>query len=159
MYKSVNIRLKPLVISLLISLGTGGLSALLTRNEMEHYKALNQPPLAPPAMVFPIVWGILFTLMGISAYLVYISHSKEKKRALILYGVQLVMNFAWTLIFFNRHAYLLAFIWLVALWLVILAMIIDFFKVRPLAGWLQIPYLLWVAFAGYLNIMIYFLNK
>ena len=153
------IKVKPLVISLLISLGTGTLSGLLTMNSMDHYKEINKPVLSPPGFLFPIVWGILFTLMGISAYMIYVSDCKNRKRALTLYGIQLGVNFVWPLIFFIAQEYLIAFIWLVALWILVFFMIIMFYRCKPLAGYLQIPYLIWLTFAGYLNIMIFLLNR
>ena len=127
-------------------------------NAMDDYRALNQPPLSPPSSVFPIVWTVLFILMGIASYFVYVSDSQYKKTALILYGVQLAMNFLWTLIYFNAGAYLFAFVWLVALWCVIIATTVIFWAIKPLAGVLMLPYILWVTFAGYLNFMIYRLN-
>lgn len=153
------IKWKPLIICLLIPLAVGGLSALLTMGSMEIYGALKQPPLSPPGFLFPIVWSILFILMGISSYLVYISDSKNKTKALIIYAVQLVFNFFWTIIFFNMQSYLFAFIWLVILWILIIAMIVSFWKISKPAALLQIPYLLWVTFAGYLNLGVYLLNK
>lgn len=153
------IKWKPLIVCLLIPLAVGGLSALLTMGSMEIYGALKQPPLSPPGFLFPIVWSILFILMGISSYLVYVSDSKNKTKALIIYAVQLVFNFFWTIIFFNMQSYLFAFIWLVILWILIIAMIISFWKISKPAALLQIPYLLWVTFAGYLNLGVYLLNK
>ena len=155
MSKSHTIQLKPFVISLLISLGVGGLSALLTKDNMDIYKNLKQPALAPPS----IVWTILFILMGISAYLIYVSDSYQKKNALIIYGVQLLINFLWPIIFFNYQNYLFSFVWLIFLWVIIIRMIIAFYKISKPAAYLQIPYLLWVTFAGYLNLAIFLLNK
>ncbi|MEL7658655.1 MAG: TspO/MBR family protein [Bacillota bacterium] len=148
-----------MVISILISLGVGGLSALLTRNSMDVYKDLVKPELAPPSWVFPVVWTVLFILMGISAYLVYISDSLYKNSALKIYAAQLVVNFFWTIIFFNLEMYLLAFFWLILLWILIVLMIASFYKVNKTAAYLMIPYLLWVTFAGYLNLSIYLLNR
>lgn len=152
------IKLKPLIISLVIALGVAGLSALFTMNSMDVYSELVQPPLAPPSIVFPIVWTVLFTLMGISAYLVYVSEDRDRKPALYVYALQLAFNFIWSIIFFCIQAYLVAFIWLILLWALILAMIILFYRASKPAALLQIPYLLWVSFAGYLNLMIYILN-
>ena len=153
------IKWKPLIICLLIPLAVGGLSALLTMQSMEIYGNLNQPPLSPPGFLFPIVWAVLFILMGISSYLIYVSDNQNKKRALTIYTVQLFFNFVWSLIFFNMQAYLFAFIWLVMLWLFIIAMIVSFWKISKPAALLQIPYLLWVTFAGYLNLGIFLLNR
>lgn len=152
------IKLKPLLASLVISLGMGGLSALLTQNAMEQYGGLRQPPLSPPGWLFPAVWFVLFVLMGVAAYLVWMRDSTGRNGALILYGAQLVFNFFWTLIFFNLQNYALAFFWLLALWLLILLTTLQFFKETTAAGWLLVPYLAWVAFAGYLNAGVWLLN-
>ncbi|HIW22291.1 MAG: TspO/MBR family protein [Acutalibacter sp.] len=152
------IKLKPLAVSLFIALGTGGLSALLTQGAMERYRELEQPPLSPPGWVFPVVWSALFVLMGIAAYLVWMRDSTGRNGALALYGLQLALNFCWTLIFFNLQNHALAFFWLLLLWLVILLCTLRFFKETPAAGWLMVPYLIWVAFAGYLNAGVWLLN-
>ena len=113
-------------------------------------------------ILFPIVWGILFVLMGISSAIVYEKRETDKEasqEALKVYALQLAVNFSWTIIFFNMQAYLFAFIWLIVLWVLIILMIIKFKKISPTAAYLQIPYLLWVTFAGYLTLMIYLLNK
>ena len=152
------IKLKPLAVSLFIALGTGGLSALLTRDAMERYGELEQPPLSPPGWVFPVAWSALFVLMGVAAYLVWMRDSTGRNGALALYGLQLALNFCWTLIFFNLQNHALAFFWLLLLWLVILLCTLRFFKETPAAGWLMVPYLIWVAFAGYLNAGVWLLN-
>lgn len=155
-------KIKPYVISIAIALGTGGLSALLTSGNMDIYSRIEQPPLAPPSILFPIVWTILYALMGISAAMIYKEKDKkpdEVRNALIVYGISLVFNFFWSIFFFNMQAYLFAFIWLVALWVLILITIIRYYQIKPLAAYLQIPYLVWVTFAGYLNLAIYLLNK
>lgn len=154
-------KIKPFVISIAISLGVGALSALLTRNSMDIYSEIVQPPLAPPSILFPIVWTVLYVLMGIGAALVYNrkdENPREAQNALVVYAVNLFLNFFWSIIFFNMRAFLFAFIWLLLLWAVILIMILKFRKVSPLAAYLQIPYLVWVTFAGYLNLAIYILN-
>lgn len=155
----MTIRLKTLLKSLGISLGVGILSALFTMGSMKVYKTINQPALSPPSWLFPVVWTILFILMGISAYNVYESDSIYKDISLKVYGVQLVVNFLWSIIFFNGRLYLFSFIWLLLLWSLIIVMIFLFYKVKPIAGYLQIPYLIWVTFAAYLNFMIYILNR
>lgn len=149
---------KALLISLLISLGVGALSGILTRNSVEVYGKLNLPPLSPPSWVFPVVWTILFVLMGISSYIVYMSKSPNTKGALAVYILQLAVNFIWPLIFFDAQAYLFAFIWLIFLWLLVVLMINMFYKISPLAAILQIPYLVWLTFAAYLNLMVVILN-
>lgn len=152
------IKLKPLAVSVLIALGVGGLSALLTNSSMEHYGQLKQPPLAPPGWLFPIVWTILFLLMGIAAYLVWMQNDPDRKTALTLYAVQLGFNFFWTIIFFNLRSYGLALVWLIALWVLILLTVRYFYKSTPAAGILLVPYLLWVTFAAYLNAGVWLLN-
>lgn len=155
----LSIKWKPLLLSILISLGVGGLAGFLTKGSMDMYNSLILPSLSPPPVVFPIVWTILFLLMGISAYLIAVSNSPDKQKALIYYGVQLAVNFLWPIIFFNWNAYLFAFIWLVLLWVLIVLMIRSFYPINKAAAYLQIPYLLWVTFAGYLNLAVYLLNR
>ena len=155
----MKVKWKELIVSIAISLGVGALSGYLTKNSMSLYQELVKPPLTPPGWIFPIVWTILFALMGLSAYLIYVSDSKEKNQALQIYAIQLMLNFIWSLAFFNMQAYLLAFVILILLWISIIAMIKVFYEINPLAGKMQVPYLLWVTFAGYLNLAIYLLNK
>lgn len=155
----MHISWKPLLISIGISLFTGGLAGFLTQNSMEIYAQLNQPPLSPPGWIFPIVWTILYILMGISAYLIYESSSPHKEKALTIYGWQLFFNFLWSIVFFNLQNILLALVILIILWILIIVMIKSFKQISPLAAWLQIPYLLWVTFAGYLNLMLLILNS
>lgn len=151
---------KRLIICLAIPLVVGGAAGLLTMNSMEAFEALNQPPLSPPGWLFPVVWTVLYVLMGIASYLVSVSDAphKEKARALWTYGIQLAFNFLWPIAFFNLKWYLFAFLWLVILWILILITALRFGRIRKPAGYLLVPYLLWVAFAGYLNLGIYLLN-
>lgn len=152
---------KSLLTNLVISLGTGLLAASLTRGGIATYMEFEQPPLSPPAIVFPIVWTILYILMAVSAYLVYESTADKeiKDQALSIYIYQLFFNFLWPIVFFNFQNYLLAFGVLLILWILIIQMIKVFYQINPLAAKLQIPYLIWVTFAGYLNLGVYFLNK
>lgn len=152
------VKYKPLAVSLAISLGVGGLSALVTKDSMEKYAFLDQPPLSPPGWVFPVVWTVLFILMGVAAYLVWIENGPEQKRMLTLYGVQLAFNFFWSVIFFNGQMFALAFFWLLILWGLILATLLSFRKKNKTAGNLLIPYLAWVTFAAYLNAGVWYLN-
>ena len=140
--------------------GVGFLAGWLTREGTEIYKSVIQkPPLSPPSIVFPIVWAILFALMGIGAARVYLSpKTPERSMGLNIFIVQLVVNFLWSLIFFNIQAYGFAFFWLLLLWGLILWMILTFRKTDTLAALLQIPYLLWVTFAAYLNFGVWQLN-
>ena len=153
------IKLKSLIISLVLSLGVGGLASLATRDSMDVYQYINLPPFAPPSSLFPIVWTILYILMGISAYGVYESESKYKSSALSLYGIQLIVNFIWPLLFFNGRMFSAAFVCLMILWLLVIFMIIQFYKVKPWTAWLQIPYLIWLTFAAFLNWNVFILNR
>ncbi len=148
---------KKLIINLAIPLAVGGLSALSTMGSMENFEALNQPPLSPPGWLFPVVWTVLFILMGIASYLVSVS-GKQTDVAYKFYALQLVFNFLWSIIFFNFENYLFAFVWLIALLVLIVITAVRFYRINKWAGYLFIPYLLWVIFAGYLNLAIYVLN-
>ena len=154
----MKIKWKELIIAIAIPLAVGGLAALITRNSMDMYDSVTKPPLAPPAILFPIAWGVLYVLMGISSYIIYNSNSALKSSALLIYAVSLVVNFVWPILFFNMQAFLASFLWLVLLWVLVLLTILQYRKISPLAAYLQIPYLLWLTFAGYLNFMIYILN-
>lgn len=116
-----------LIIAILIPFAVGALSSLLSGRM--SYAGLDKPPLAPPAYVFPIVWSILYVLMGISSYLIYASDSAEKRNALTAYAVQLVFHFFWSILFFGRSQYLFAFVWLLALIILIGIMIYRFYKI------------------------------
>lgn len=153
----LKIQWKKLILCLVLPLAVGGLSAFLTQDSMKMFETIQKPPLSPPGWLFPIVWTILYLFMGIASYLV-LTFSKSNQTALTLYGIQLVFNFIWPLIFFNRQQYLFAFIWLILLWILILATIIQFDLISKPAKYFMLPYLLWVTFAGYLNFAIYLLN-
>ncbi|MBR3995921.1 MAG: tryptophan-rich sensory protein [Clostridia bacterium] len=155
-------KIKPYVVSILIALAIGGLSALLTMDSMDIYSEIVTPPLAPPGFLFPIVWTILFILMGISAAMIYTSDNgtaQEKSTALRIYAASLAVNFLWSIIFFNFRAYLTAFAVLLLLLMLVIKTIFEYKKIEPVAAYLQIPYALWVTFAGYLNFAIWILNK
>ena len=152
------IRWKPLIVNLAIAFGVEAVSALATRDSMQVYQTLQKPPMSPPGAVFGIVWSVLFFLMGISAYRVYQSGAPGTKRALTVYGVQLLVNFLWSIFFFNLQAYWFAFVWLVFLWVLVLWMSILFFHADRTAGLLQIPYLIWLTFSGYLSFGVALLN-
>jgi benzodiazapine receptor len=153
--KSVNKSV--LTISILIPLAVGALSALLSGNSAS-YSTLNKPSLSPPSYVFPIVWTILYILMGISAYLIYSSKNENSIKALRLYALQLFFNFFWSIIFFGLSQYFFAFLWLIILIFLIIMMIKQFYLIDPIAAYLQIPYLLWCIFAAYLNFSIFLMN-
>ena len=153
---------KPYILSCAIALAVGGFSALLTKDNMDMAKDYIMPPLSPPGAVFPIVWSILYILMGIASAIVYQRRTAmpyKAKSALTVYGASLIFNFFWSIIFFNLHAFLASFIWLVILWILIILCIKKFYPFSKTASYLMFPYLLWVTFAGYLNLMIYILNR
>lgn len=152
---------KTYVIAILITEGVGALSGWLVRDATELYATvIAKPPLSPPGMVFPVVWGILYALLGIGVARIWLaSHSAERKTALRVFAAQLIFNFFWSLIFFNLQSYGVAFLWLAVLWGLILWMIHAFDSVDPWAAKLQIPYLVWVTFAGYLNLGVWLLNR
>ena len=156
----MQINKKALFVAIVIPLLVGALAAFLTADSMTAFMQLNKPPLSPPGFLFPIVWTILYTLMGIASYPVYSSNAKQEdiNDALTVYGLQLVVNFFWSIIFFNLEWYLFAFFWLLLLWVLILYTILLFYRISKPAAYLLIPYLIWVTFAGYLNLGIYLLN-
>ena len=139
----------------------GGLSGWLTRQGSKHFaEAVAQPPLSPPAIVFPIVWTGLYALMGIGAARVALTpRSRERSQGLNLMVAQLVVNFFWSLIFFNAQRYGFAFFWLLLLLGLVLWMTLVFRKTDRLAALLQLPYLAWLAFAAYLNLGVWYLNR
>ena len=138
----------------------GALAGWISAGGIEVYSALaNKPPLTPPQWVFPVVWSILYALMGISAARISLTPpSKERNRGLNLFTAQLIVNFFWPLLFFNAQAFGFALIWLILLWVLVLAVILTFRKIDKTAAWLLIPYLLWLTFAVYLNAGVYILN-
>ena len=143
---------KPLSVSLLISLGTGVIAGFLTSRSTEKYQEMYHPPLSPPGWIFPIVWLILYTLMGISAYRIYMKNPKAE--ALKLYLIQLAVNFLWSIFFFNLGWQLFAAVWILLLWYLVFLLIKEFARIDPGAAKLLIPYLIWLTFAAYLNIVI-----
>ena len=151
----MKINWKKLLISLAIPLAVGGLAALLSGG-MSGYGNLAQPPLSPPGWLFPIVWSILYLLMGYSAYRIW--QKGDAKKPLLLYAAQLFLNFLWPIVFFRQQWYWAAFAVLLGLWLLIFLTMQAFTKKDELAGDLMLPYLLWVSFAGYLNLGVALLN-
>lgn len=142
------------------ALAVGGVSALLTQEGMQAFAALNQPPLSPPGWLFPVVWTILYVLMGIGMAIVWRETSgRERRRATEAWALQLAVNFFWTILFFRLEARLLAFFWLVLLLVLAARMARIFEQHSRLAAQLQLPYLAWLAFAGYLNFAVWLLNR
>ena len=144
-----------------ITLFIGALSAFLSRKGMENFQeTVTQPPLSPPMLLFPIVWTILYALMGIGAARIRLTPpSPERNRGINLFIAQLIVNFFWSPIFFNAQAYGFAFLWLLLLWGLVLWMILTWRRIDPLAAKLQIPYLIWLTFAAYLNFGVWLLNR
>lgn len=153
-------KLKVYGLFILITEAVGTVAGLLTTLGMEKYSAVEKPALTPPEIVFPIVWTILYALMAVGAARVWLTEeSEEKDKGLKLYIVQLGMNFLWSILFFNFQAYGFSFFWLLGLLLVIVLMTLTFYKSDRISAYLQIPYILWVSFAGYLNFMVWLLNR
>lgn len=145
------------IISILIPLLAGTLSALFSGN-MQSYTTINKPSFSPPAVLFPVVWTILYIIMGISSYLIYTAYHPKVTKALRLYAIQLIMNFFWSILFFRQEWILGAFIWLILMIIVIFVMTYHFCQIRPIAAWMQVPYIAWCLFAAVLNYSIYKIN-
>lgn len=139
----------------------GALSGFLTRQNVAIYaETITKPPLSPPGIVFPVIWAFLYLLMGIGAARIWLAHSsKARSEGLLFFFIQLTLNFFWSIIFFNLQRFSFAFLWLLAMWAAILYMICMFRKADRPAAWLQVPYLVWVTFAGYLNLGVWLLNR
>ena len=164
MDKRVNIF--KMFVAIVIPITVGMLSSFITKDAMMSFNAMKKPPLAPPGILFPIAWTILYILMGISSYIIFVYDAKNdttslniKNKCLSLYVIQLVFNFLWSVIFFKFKLYIFAFAWLVILWILVFKLILDSKKISKVASYLLIPYLAWMTFAGYLNIGIAVLNK
>lgn len=157
----MKINVRQLITSIVLPLAVGTIAGLLTRNAMMEFAVLNKPPLSPPAWLFPVAWTILYILMGISAYLVKTSDAtpEEKSNALTLYYYQLIVNFLWPVFFFHFQWYLFSFLWLMLLWVLVIRMIRQFDSISKIAAYLNLPYLLWLTFAAYLNFGIWWLNR
>ncbi len=156
----IKLDLRKLIKSLSIPLVIGLFSAFLTRSDVESFEMnAAKPFFAVPGWVFPVVWTVLYFLMGIAAYIIEITDTKiSKKRAVYLNYAQLFFNFCWSIIFFTFRAYLFAFVWLIVLWVLIIATTLEYNKISKAASYLLIPYIIWVTFAGVLNFSIYLLN-
>jgi len=150
---------KSLIISILIPVGLGLLVGLVTRGGVSNLDNLVLPSFQPPGWLFAVIWPILYTLMGISAYLIDTSYSCYSGTCLIIYYVQLLVNLLWPIIFFVLDLRLFGFIWILLLDILVIYMIWCFLGVNKKAAYLQIPYLLWLLFATVLNFSIYFLNR
>ena len=152
---------KTYTVWILLTEAVGALSGWLSREGMNLYmQSVQKPPLSPPGWIFPIVWGILYALLGFGAARIWLSPaSGDRSRGINLYITQLVINFFWSLIFFNLRAFGLAWLWLLLLWGLVLWMILTFRKTDSFAANLQIPYLIWLTFAAWLNYGVWQLNR
>ncbi len=162
MKKDTKRKIITFVIAVALPLAIGGFSAFLTKDNMNIYEEINTPPLSPPSFLFPVVWTILYILMGISSAFIWFNRSEDKDTAdkgLLYYAGSLFFNFVWSLIFFNFRAYFFAFVWLLMMLALIILTVINYKKVVPLAAYLKIPYILWTAFAGYLTFGVWILNR
>ncbi len=157
----MKVNIKKLVVCIAVPLLVGGIASLLTRDSVQSFATLNKPPFAPPAWLFPVVWTILYTLMGISSYLIAESDAGEqqKEQALATYFYQLTVNFLWSIFFFNFEWYLFSFFWLLLLWVLVGRMIKQFSNISKPAAWMNVPYIVWITIAGYLNLGIWILNR
>ena len=153
-------KIRPYVVFSALALLVGGLSSIITQGQMEAFSALRQPPLSPPGWVFPVAWTILYLLMGVGMAIVWRkSDGERRRRAVTIWGVQLAVNFIWPLLFFLWQLRLLSLIWLVVLLILVANMTSEFEKTSVTAARLQIPYLLWLLFAAYLNLGVWILNR
>lgn len=149
---------KGLLISIFIALVIGMMAAYLIYPQVNLYLKLRKPPMAPSIFVFPLVWTILYILMGISSYMVYMVHSYSSKEAMKVYFLQLFVNFLWPIVFFKYRMDFLALLVLVLLWMFVVVMIITFHQINRKSAYLQFPYMIWITFALYLNAGIWILN-
>lgn len=151
----MKINIKKLAFSIIITFIIGGFFAIFTN--MDFYQNLNKP-FEVPEIFFPIVWSILYLLMGISLYLINSSNDKGKNKAILTYYIQLIVNSLWTLFFFGFKWFLFSFYWIILLIILVLIMIYQFYKINKAAAYINIPYLLWLLFAAHLNFSVYSLN-
>lgn len=154
----MQINWKPKVCSIIIPLVLGILVGSLTKESMRIYEQMSKPTMALPGYAFGAIWIILFVLLGIASYIIYVSTSTERENALRLYGINLCLVFVWPIIFFTFHSYLLAFAFEIILWGVAFTMVSLFTQISRLAGWILLPYFIWVTYAAYLNLQMLLLN-
>lgn len=147
--------------SLILPISLGSIAGIITANEISAwYASLNKPSFNPPGYLFGPVWSALHILMGVSMFLIWNTiKTKLRQKALTVFGIQLFFNFWWSILFFSLHTILLALVDILLLWFLIIYMITLFKKIKPIAAYLQIPYLAWVTFATVLNICIWYLNR
>lgn len=154
----MKINIRKLLVSIIIPVFLGSIVGFIT-SVGNNYNDIVQPSFAPPGVVFPIMWTILYTLMGISSYIILESNSYDKIGALGIYILQLIVNLLWSFIFFSFKWYLISFFWILLLIILVVIMIRKFFNISKISAYLQIPYLIWLIFAAILNLSIYILNR
>lgn len=155
----MQIKWKPLACSIAIPLALGLLAGFLTKDSMGIYEQLNRPAMALPGYIFQAIWLILFVLLGIASYIIYVSGSSEKEKALLLYGINLLLIYIWPILFFLFQSYYVAFAIEIILWGIAFTMVSMFTQTSRLAGWILLPYFIWVTYAAYLNFQILLLNR
>lgn len=155
----MQIKVKLVVSSIAIPLALGLLVNWLTKDSMKIYEQLNKPAIALPGYTFGVIWSILFVLMGISSYIIYVSTSKQRVKALRLYGINLLLVCLWPIAFFTFSSYFIAFVIMIILWGVVFTMVSMFTQISRLAGWILLPYFIWVTYATYLNLQVLLLNR
>lgn len=155
-----NILFFKFLVSIILPLSLGAIAGIITAQSIpEWYATLNSPSFNPPNWIFGPVWTTLYILMGISLFLIWKQDSsKERNRAILIFLFQLLLNFAWSFIFFYFNMTGFALIEIILLWINIVIMLVLFYKIKPMASYINIPYLLWVTFATILNASYYFLN-
>lgn len=147
-----------LIASVLICELAGVIGSFFTSSITNWYAALTKPSFNPPSWIFGPVWAILYLLMGISLYLVWASDSKQKRNAMIVFGIQLLLNVIWSIIFFGLHNIFLAFVDIILLWVFILVTMVLFYRIGKISSYILVPYFAWVSFAMILNYWILILN-
>ena len=155
-----------IALAIVVPLGGGLIISLFTRDAMSKFSTFHQPPLAPPAWLFPVAWMSLYVLMGLASYFIWkkgydskkVAEKTASRNALIVYGVQLVMNFVWTPLFFSLGWYWFAFAWLMVMWALIIVLLVQAFRISRPAFFMLLPYIIWCTFAAYLNCGIAILN-
>lgn len=145
-----------LAISIIIPLVAGGIGSLI--GDTSAFNEMIKPSFAPPGFIFPIVWTVLYVLMGISSYMIYITNGRKIDSSLLIYFAQLLVNMLWPFFFFTLKWYLFAFAWIIILIALVVSMIMKFVNTNRTAAFIQLPYLLWLIFASVLNFSIYTLN-
>lgn len=153
-------RVLGIMAAIAIPLAVGIFSAFLTAGDMKAYETMARPPLSPPGWLFPIAWTVLYALMGLASYFVYSSDAEAayKRKTLTVYAAQLIMNMFWSTLFFTYERYLLSFIWLIAMWILILICVRRFFAIRREAGFMMTGLAVWTTFAAYLNLGTYIIS-